>query len=107
HCSGTILAPAAGVALAVALLALLGAFLVTSSRNMTADAIAAVPVDWQVMLSAGTDQNAAIAAVGDSVKYLRLQPVAYADVTGFVADAGGTVQTTGPGKALGITAGYL
>ena len=42
---GLILGQAAGVALAVALLALLGAFLVMSSRSMTARSIAAVPVD--------------------------------------------------------------
>ena len=38
--------------------------------------------------------------------YRKLQPVGYGDAAGFVAHTGGTVQTTGPGKVLGIDPAY-
>ena len=103
---GLILGQAAGVALAVALLALLGAFLVTSSRSMTARSIAAVPVDWQIQLAPGADPQAVIEALAQAAGYRKLQPVGYGDAAGFVAHTGGTVQTTGPGKVLGIDPAY-
>jgi putative ABC transport system permease protein len=101
-----ILGAAAGVALAVALLALLGAFLVTSGRSMTARSIAAVPVDWQIQLVGGADTKLVIDALGQATAYQKIQPVGYADATGFNAHTGGTVQTTGPGKVLGIDRSY-
>jgi putative ABC transport system permease protein len=103
---GLILSAAAGVALAVALLALLGAFLVASGRSMTARSIAAVPVDWQIQLAAGADPNLVIDALGQAAAYRKLEPVGYADASGFTAHTGGTVQTTGPGKVLGIARSY-
>ena len=103
---GLILGSAAGVALAVALLTLLGAFLVTSSRSMTARSIAAVPVDWQIQLAASADPQAVIDLVAQAAGYRKLQPVVYGDAAAFVAHTGGTVQTTGPGKVLGIDPAY-
>jgi putative ABC transport system permease protein len=102
-----ILGSAAGVALAVALLALLGAFLVTSGRSMTARSIAAVPVDWQIQLAPGADVKLAIDTLGQAAAYRKLEPVGYADAAGFAAHTGGTVQKTGPGKVLGIDPSYL
>src|SRR5215472_9886534 len=102
-----ILGSAAGVALAVALLALLGAFLVTSGRRMTARSIAAVPVDWQIQLAPGADVKLAIDTLGQAAAYRKLEPVGYADAAGFAAHTGGTVQKTGPGKVLGIDPSYL
>ena len=103
---GLILGQAAGVALAVALLALLGAFLVMSSRSMTARSIAAVPVDWQIQLAPGADPKAVSEALAQAAGYRKLQPVGYGDAAGFVAHTGATVQTTGPGKVLGIGPSY-
>ena len=101
-----ILGSATGVALAVALLALLGAFLVTSGRDMTARSIAAVPVDWQIQLAAGADAKLVIDALGQATTYRKIEPVGYADAAGFTAHTGGTVQTTGPGKVLGMDRSY-
>ena len=44
-----------GVALAVAFLGSLGAFFAASKAHMTKQAVAGVPVDWQVQLTPGTD----------------------------------------------------
>ena len=44
---GQLLAVSAGIALAVALIAALGAFLTTSQSTMTARALRSVAVDWQ------------------------------------------------------------
>jgi putative ABC transport system permease protein len=103
---GLILGQAAGVALAVALLALLGAFLVMSSRSMTARSIAAVPVDWQIQLAPGADPKAVSEALAQAAGYRKLQLVGYGDAAGFVAHTGATVQTTGPGKVLGVGPSY-
>ena len=92
---GRLLGAIAGVALAVALLADLGAFLASSSASMTAKAVASVPVDWQVQLVNGADAEAAGAAIGKAAAYDKRQAVGYADVAGFEARSGGTVQTTG------------
>ncbi len=103
---GRLLGTATGVALAVALLADLGAFLVSSSASMTAKAAASLPVDWQLQLSGGADAPAVTAAIGKATAYDRLETVGYADAEGFEAQAGGTVQTTGPGKAVGLAPSY-
>jgi putative ABC transport system permease protein len=104
--SGRVLGTVAGLALAVALLADLGAFLASSSTSMTAKAVASVPVDWQVQLVSGADPAAVGAAIGKAAAYGKRQTVAYADVAGFEARSAGTVQTTGPGKAIGLDPSY-
>src|SRR5207245_2458870 len=50
---GRISGPVAGVAVAVALLGSLGAFLTTAKREMTSRAVRQVPVDWQVEVQPG------------------------------------------------------
>jgi putative ABC transport system permease protein len=103
---GRLLGTIAGVALAVALLADLGAFLAASSASMTLKAVASVPVDWQVQLVNGADSEAVAAAVGEAMAYSKRQAVGYADVAGFEARSGGTVQSAGPGKAIGLEPSY-
>src|SRR5690242_3380970 len=103
---GRILGNAAGVALAVSLLSLLGVFLVTSERTMTARSVAAVPVDWQIQLAPAADAQVISEVVRQTVNVQRLQPVGYGDAAGFSAHTGGTVQTTGPGKVLGLAPSY-
>ena len=51
--SGRTAATAAGVAISVALTAILGIFVISAADTMTARAIAHVPVDWQVELAHG------------------------------------------------------
>ncbi len=95
-----------GVALTITLLGFLGTFLASSSATMTARAVSQVPVDWQVLVSLGADESAVRDAIGKTTSYKLMEKVGYADVAGFSAATGGTVQTTGPGKVLGISPGY-
>lgn len=105
----------AGVALTVALLASLGIFVTSSVQVMTRRAISDVPVDWQVLTASGADMAAVRAAIQETTSCSVLEPVGYADTDGFEAGSGnatdsassnGTVQTTGPGKVLGIRTSY-
>jgi putative ABC transport system permease protein len=70
---------------------------------MTQQASTSVSVDWQIQLPPGTNFKIIIVAVGQSTSYTALQQVDYADSTGFTSETNGTVQTTGPGKVLGIS----
>ena len=100
---------ALGVALTVAFLACLGAFITTGAASMTRRATANVAVDWQVLLAQGADLRAVEGAVRAATPVQALLPVGYADVRAFSTQSGGTgtVQTTGAGKVLGLPDGYL
>ena len=54
---GRLLGTAAGIAVAVALLASLGAFLAHSQATMTDRAIRGVGVDWQVQVQPGAGEQ--------------------------------------------------
>lgn len=95
-----------GVAVTVALLAVLGVFLVGSTTSMTQRATEAVPIDWQVEAVPGADPAAIEAAIRKASAVANLQTAAYAATDGFQATTGTTVQTTGPGKVVGLTADY-
>jgi len=97
---------AACVALAVALVASLGAFITSSSARMTSQAIAGVPVDWQVELTPGTDATAAVATIRATSGVATARRVGYGTVESFTATTGATVQTTGAGRVLGLPADY-
>lgn len=101
-----LIAATSGVAIAVSLLALLGLFVSHSASTMTARAISMVSPDWQVQLTGTTDATSAIAAVKDTAQHAHIEQVDYADVKALSASTGGTVQTTGLGKAIGISAAY-
>ncbi|KWA30270.1 ABC transporter permease [Burkholderia multivorans] len=98
---------AAGVALTVAMFASLGAFLAQSTATMTHRAVTGVPVDWQIQVASGSPVQSVAIAVGKAATMTHLQEVGYANVDGFVAHTGATVQTTGKGKVLGIAADYI
>ena len=104
---GRLAGAAAGVALTVALCGALGAQIVASASSMTRQAIANVSVDWQVQLNPTTGERDVRAAIERATRVDTLQPVWYADVTGFESAANGTVQTTGTGKVVGLPAGYF
>src|SRR6476661_1429468 len=55
---GRLIGTAAGIAVAVALLACLGAFLTHSQATMTDRAVRGVGVDWQVQVRSGADPGA-------------------------------------------------
>lgn len=96
----------AGVTITAALLATLAIFLVGSSVTMTERAVGAVPIDWQVELVPAADPTAIRAAIGKAADVRALAQVNYAQIGGLEASTGGTVQTTGPGKAIAFSAGY-
>ena len=73
---------------------------------MTRQAIADVPVDWQVQINHGADVASVKQAIGKATAYTAMQEVLYADVPGFELVAGGSTQTTGAGKVVGITPQY-
>ncbi|MGR3572318.1 ABC transporter permease [Brevirhabdus sp.] len=96
-----------GVAIAVTLVALIGVFSVLSASTMTDRAVSQVVVDWQVQPKTGADA-AAIETKLRALPDLRtVQTVGYADVAALQSTTGGTVQTTGAAKVLGIDASYL
>ena len=108
---GRLLGQAAGVALAVALLASLGSFLAASKTTMTRRSAADVAVDWQVEAQpqagvSSADPAALLRAVRAFPQVERALPVGFADTTGLQATVGGSTQTTGPGKVLGLPDGY-
>ncbi|HYT29890.1 MAG TPA: FtsX-like permease family protein [Actinomycetota bacterium] len=97
---------ALGVALAVAFLASLGAFFAASKARMTKEAVVGVPVDWQVQLAPGASPAHAAPVISAAPGVVSSLEVGYGDTTGLRASAGGTVQTTGPGKVVGLPPGY-
>jgi putative ABC transport system permease protein len=105
--AGRLIAAALGVSITVAMLVALGMFVTASAAAMTAQATEAIPVDWQVQLVPGTDPQAIMAAARQAAPVDALQQVGYADVSGLAANTGGTVQTTGAGKAVSLPAGYF
>jgi putative ABC transport system permease protein len=106
HRRGRLLATALGVAVAVALLASIGAFLSATTSKMTERAIARVPVDWQVEAQTGARPAGVVAQVSHHPGVQRALPVGFGSTTGLRATTGGSSQTTGPGKVLGLPDGY-
>ena len=100
-----------GIALTVALLMALAAFIVSGSASMTRRAVSTVPVDWQVQLTPGTTPRSVLSALKQATPVRAAAAVGYANSAGLEATTGGagqqTVQTTGPGKVLGIPQGYF
>ncbi len=95
-----------GVAMATALIALIGIFSVVSASSMTDRAISQVVVDWQVQPVTGADAGTVQAALAALPTVRTVQVVHYADVTALSAQTGGTVQTTGAAKVLGLSQEY-
>ncbi len=104
--AGRMIGQSAGVASAVLLLAALGAFFAASRASMTAQAVRAVPVDWQVQLSPKASLSNASSTVAATRGVTAALPVGYADTSGLSSRNVGTVQTTGPGTVLGMPTGY-
>jgi putative ABC transport system permease protein len=103
---GRLVATALGVAVGVALIASIGAFLSSTNAKMTTRAIARVPVDWQVEAQPGTDPARVQSQVAHFPGVKRALPVRFANTSGLRARTGRSVQSTGPGKVLGLPPGY-
>jgi len=106
HRRSRLLATAAGVALGVALLASIGAFLSSTTSAMTQRAIDSVPVDWQVEAQPGSNPAKVISGVGSLANVQTADTVRFASTNGLSAKTGSTVQQTGPGQVLSIPASY-
>jgi putative ABC transport system permease protein len=106
HRRARLLSTAAGVAVGVALLAAIGTFLSATTSKMTQRAAIQIPVDWQVEAQAGTSAGAVLAKVRTQPGVQRALPVSFTPTTGLQATAGGATQQTGPGRVLGLPAGY-
>lgn len=95
-----------GTAIAIALLAELGAFVQSSGATMTARAIRTVGVDWQVELVPGASADAVTKQVAESAQLKGSETVGYGSVDAFeFTDTQGT-QTTGAGQVVGLSASY-
>lgn len=106
HRRGRILSTALGVAVGVALIASIGTFLSATTSKMTSRASAGVTVDWQVQAAKGADPARLLTQVKGFSGVTAAQPVAIADTTGLSATASRSTQQTGPGKVIGLPAGY-
>ena len=102
--SGRVMATAAGVAIAVALLASIGTFLAGSKATMTRRAVQNVPVDWQVEAQPGVEPVAFLHTVAAHTQ--TALPVDFAQTTGLRATTSGATQTTGPGVVVGLPSAY-
>jgi putative ABC transport system permease protein len=104
--AGRLVATVLGVAVAVALLASLGAFLAASKGSMTARAVREVAVDWQVQVQPGADPAAVLGPVRAASGVRLAVPVGYAQLAGLTTTSEGTTQITGPGVVLGLPDNY-
>ena len=100
------LATIVGVAVAVSLIAAIGAFLSGSSASMTERALARVPLDWQVQAAPGTSPDALLRSVAAFAPVHAALPVSFAETRGFTATAGGVTRTASAGLVLGVPASY-
>ncbi|TFV91085.1 FtsX-like permease family protein [Blastococcus sp. CT_GayMR16] len=112
HRAGRMAAVATGVVTAVALLAAIGAFLVSSKATMTDRAIARVAVDWQVQVAAGADPAQVASTVAAQPGTRVTDVVGFASLPGLAATtaapgAPATTQTTGAAQVLGLPPNYL
>jgi len=103
---GRLVAAAAGVAVAVALLASLGSFLAASKATMTRRSVADVAVDWQVEAQPVAASADVLAGVRGFAGVERALPVEFAATTDLEATVAGSTQTTGPGVVVGLPEGY-
>jgi putative ABC transport system permease protein len=104
--AGRLAAAAAGVAIAVALLACLGSFLAASKATMTTRSVSGVAVDWQLQLRPGTDPASALDTVKADPAVAQALRVGYAATTGLQATVAGATLTTGAGQVLGLPPAY-
>ena len=97
---------ASGIVCATALAGVIGAFGAASSRGMTARALSAVPVDWQVALAPGAEIAPLMKLLPAAAPIRAARAVGFARVAGLAAVTGDTTQATGAGFALGLPADY-
>ncbi len=95
-----------GVAIAVALLASLGAFLAHAKSTMTSRAVRSVSVDWQVQVQPGGDATKTAALVARTPNVRASRTVGFTQVPALSATSAGTTQTTSTATVLGLPPSY-
>ena len=103
---GRLAATAVGIAVAVSLIASIGAFLSGSTAAMTERAIARVPLDWQVQAAPGADPAQLLRDVARYPGVRSAIPVAYAETRGYHTTVAGATTTAGGGLVLGVPQAY-
>jgi putative ABC transport system permease protein len=101
-----IFATAIGVAVGVALIASIGAFLSATNAKMTQRAIARVAVDWQVQAQPGANPADVLSQVRGYPGVTQALPVQFTGSPGLTATSHGSTQTTGAAQVLGLPSGY-
>ena len=104
--AGRMLPATLGISLTIALLVILGIFINSSAATMTQRALGDVAVDWQIEIVNGASSVEIEQRLRRAVRVRTVDPVGYANVSGFTASNSGTTQTTGEGKVLGIAPTY-
>lgn len=97
---------ALGVAIAVALIASIGAFVAHAKASMTSRAVRSVAVDWQIQVQPGANPDNVLHLVTHYPVVKTGLPVGFAHTTGFTATTQGSTQVTGSGLALGLPPNY-
>jgi putative ABC transport system permease protein len=95
-----------GIAIAVSLVASIGAFLSGSTAAMTQRAIAGVPLDWQIQTRQGTQPGSLLPTVRAYPPIRAALPVAFFRTSGATATAGGATNSASSGLVIGIPADY-
>ncbi|MCW2761525.1 MAG: hypothetical protein JWR85_1726 [Marmoricola sp.] len=102
-----LLVAAVSIALAIAFVASLGAFLTQSRAALTVRAAASVPVDWQVQVTPQGDPTAVTGAVSKLPDVRAVEQVSFARVEAFASRAGGGVRQTGAAYVVAISPSYV
>ncbi len=100
------LAVAAGIAVAVALIASIGSFVSRAKQTMTARSISQVAVDWQIEAQHGADPAQLLDQVRHTAAVSSAASVEFATTTGLESTADGASQTTGAGVVVGLPPDY-
>jgi putative ABC transport system permease protein len=101
-----LLGTALSVAVAVAFVAALASFVVSTRADLTVRAAARVPVDWQVQLTAGADPAAVDAAVQALPDVRARATVDSAPVPALTATGPAGTRTTGRARVLALPNSY-
>lgn len=104
--AGRAIAEAIGIALAVALVVAIGSFLDAAKHTMTTRSVQPVAVDWQVESQVGADATSTLDLVRTQPGVTNAVPVEFATTAGMSAATGTSIQSTGPGVAIGLPNGY-
>ena len=97
---------AISIALAVAFIAGLGAFVTSSSASLTRRAAARVPVDWQVQVTPQGRSDEVAAVLAKTPRVRAVLPVRIAQVAGLQSTSANGTRRTGQAYVVALPAGY-